>query len=52
VLAVLALAAITLYNFNTSKDLENHSFDAWKAKYQKIYSSTEEAYRIGIWIKN
>jgi len=47
------VAAISLYTLNTPQaDVENHSFDLWKLKFNKKYSSKEEAYRMGVWMEN
>ncbi|MCB0369388.1 MAG: hypothetical protein KDD45_08035 [Bdellovibrionales bacterium] len=51
-LALLAIAAFTLYNFNAEEKVANEEFELWKNKYSKKYSPREEAYRIGIWLKN
>lgn len=50
-LAVLAVAAITLYSLEVpTQNIENHAFEAWKLKYNKIYHAKEEAYRITVWL--
>jgi cathepsin L len=51
-LAVLAVAAISLYTLQPSKDVEDRSFEAWKVKYGKKYSQLEETYRISVWLEN
>lgn len=52
-LAVLAIAAVTLYSLNsTDSSVENHSFDAWKLKFNKKYTTKEESYRVGVWLQN
>lgn len=52
-LAVLAVAAITLYSLNVpTQNIENHAFDAWKIKYNKNYAVKEEAYRVRVWLEN
>jgi hypothetical protein len=52
-LVVLAAAAISLYNLGQPEaDLENHSFDLWKLKFNKRYSVKEESYRLAIWMEN
>ena len=51
-LAILAVAAITLYSFHTNQTTHNNVFELWKNKYGKSYSSQDEAYRISVWIKN
>lgn len=52
-LTLLAVAAVTLYSYdNSSQNLEDHAFEAWKAKYNKRYTAKEEAYRLGVWLNN
>ena len=51
-LTLLAVTAITLYALNGTQAVQNKDFELWKAKYGKIYSVHEEAYRISIWLKN
>jgi hypothetical protein len=52
-LVVLAAAAISLYNLDQPEaNLENHSFDLWKLKFNKKYSVKEESYRLGVWMEN
>ena len=51
-LTLLAVTAITLYTLNGAHTVQNKDFELWKAKYGKVYSPREEAYRISIWLKN
>jgi hypothetical protein len=52
-LAILAVAAVTLYSLNSDNgNVENRSFNLWKMKYNKRYTTKEESYRLGVWLKN
>lgn len=52
-LVVLAAAAISLYNLEQPEaNLENHSFDLWKLKFNKKYPIKEESYRLRVWMEN
>ena len=50
-LALIAITAIALYSMEGEKK-KNSEFELWKNKFGKQYSSTEETYRLGIWLKN
>ena len=51
-LALLAIAAVTLYSLGASGVEHNKDFELWKAQHGKTYTVSEESYRIGVWLKN
>ena len=51
-LALLAIAAVTLYSLGASGVEQNKDFELWKAQHGKTYTVSEESYRIGVWLKN
>lgn len=53
-LAVVAVAAIGLYNLSANMEPKEHTmFNVWMEKYRKDYADLgEKTYRLGIWLDN
>lgn len=46
------MTSIALYALGNTQNAHNESFEVWKTQYGKSYSTHEETYRLGIWLKN
>lgn len=51
-LALVALAALTLYSLKAERAQSDLGFEMWKLKFHKRYSPQEEAYRLKVWLSN
>ena len=51
-LALVALAALTLYSLKAERGQSDLGFEMWKLKFHKRYSPQEEAYRLKVWLSN
>ena len=49
-IAVLAIAAVTLYSLHSRSESHHQDFQLWKHKYGKEYSAQDEVYRISVWL--